>query len=264
MIANYSLQAVEAPLRKKQQSALVPIIDIVRHGETKRKQHRLGALHKTLDVGDHNAALDDENLDLTDEGIRTIQLSAGQLLGRIARDKEVILIVSSRSWRAHSSALVIEDMLRKAGIRILNLPRQFKFFWALNELLAHEKKLEAIRNTGELIPLEQTFAIEALGFYRFLRHMNNIYKWLKPETMLMLKDKRLRIICTTHQEITLRVIEDCFGWTAEPQGKGQILEIVPTSQLCSNSSVATRVELLPNKQRPVKCEAKVILRKFSH
>src|SRR3989344_5704999 len=114
----------------------VPIMNFVRHGETDRKQLKTGQLYRGLNTNAEGFGLISEHLDLTDEGIETIRCSGQQLLERINREKEAILIVSSRSWRAHSFALILEDMLRADGGNPLHEPGKFKIFAAHQEIRA--------------------------------------------------------------------------------------------------------------------------------
>ena len=234
----------------------VPIMNFVRHGETDRKQLKTGQLYRGLNTNAEGFGLISEHLDLTDEGIETIRCSGQQLLERINREKEAILIVSSRSWRAHSFALILEDMLRADGVNLLNEPGKFKFFAALHENTFHQLQLE--KKLGDY------HGEEALNALRLLRHLNNIYRWLGSSTLGQLRGKRLRIICATHQEIMAEFTWKCglLHLNDGYQGKGQILEIVPRAKLVQGKKVATVVELLPNRQRPTGAKT-LVYREFT-
>ncbi|OGI68202.1 hypothetical protein A3A05_01345 [Candidatus Nomurabacteria bacterium RIFCSPLOWO2_01_FULL_41_12] len=258
----YPIKRIEkSPLKKVEQAPNVPIIDIIRHGDTDYKQGRGDDYKRAqLNTSFPGFKLDSEHLDLTRGGIITMKEAALQLVNIIDRANEVVLIISSPSQRAHSSALVVEKELRDNGINILNGTGEFKFAGALDEASSRLDKLRdkyyskegnPKTDEGHVDIRDKRHEVEALAFQRFLRHMNNIYKWLKPETLEKIKGKRLRIVCFTHGEITGHFIPEAFHFTAEGghQKRSQILEILPKSQLIAGKKITTNVKLYPTRER---------------
>src|SRR3989344_5306098 len=265
----YPIRKVEPhPSGDIEQAPDVPIIDVIRHGDTAYK-HGQNAKRELLDTHSPDFELSSQHLDLTDEGIRTIEHTARDLVGMIDKDNEVILIVSSPSWRANSSALIVEKELRNQGINILTSEKEFKFSQALNESSSRDqgifdRQYDENRNPRpradrEKFPdanKEKRHTSEALGFQKFLRHTNNLYKYLSPETLKELNGKRLRIICFTHAEITNSFIKESLDLKdsdltkfGNAQDWGQILEIRPQSHLQGTGEVETDVELRPIKEK---------------
>ena len=251
----YPIKKVEKEkVAKLEQQPDVPIIDVIRHGETRYKQRENGYINKPLDTSSPDFKLDSEHLDLTDRGIASMRATAEQLADMIDRNNEVVLVVSSPSWRAHSSGLVVEEVLRNKGISILNGQGEFKFAEALNDSDSRYEKLrkkeaEDLKSGKYPEPgydtRQERHKIETLAFQRFLRHMNNIYKWLKPETLAKINGKRLRIVCLTHAEMTNEFISQAFDVESDndKQARSQILEINPQSQLLASQETLTDVKL---------------------
>jgi hypothetical protein len=79
--------------------------------------------------------------------------------------------------------------------------------------------------------------------------MNNIYYWLSSESLQKLKDKKLRIVVLAHEETTRGFIEETMPIDTLPQENGQILEIVPQSELLAGDKVVTNIKLYPKKER---------------
>ncbi|KKT00847.1 MAG: hypothetical protein UW07_C0010G0031 [Candidatus Nomurabacteria bacterium GW2011_GWF2_43_8] len=280
----YPISKVEESKSDKfEQAPNVPIIDIIRHGETERKQNQAG-FHEAsiLDTSSPDFKLDSEHLDLDDEGIASIEESASQLTDLIDIEKEAVMIVSSPAWRTHSSSLVLERILREKGVTILNDERKPKFFKAINQHSSFfertlkrdfgdtEKTRKVIRDYIEKGWREGfKSALDILGikkedvdkrmnetensdFQRFLRHMNNIYSWLSPKSLERLKKEkksRIRIVVLAHEETTCLFIRETMPEGTLTQEKGQILEIVPQSKLLAGQEVVTNVKLYPKKDR---------------
>lgn len=261
-VPEYPIRRVEkSPTKKVEQAPNVPIIDIIRHGETEYKQREGGGyIEEPLNTSSPDFELNSHYLDLTDKGIDTMKNTADQLAKMIDKDNEIVLIVSSPSWRAHSSGLVMEQELRTKGINILNKEGEYKFFEALNEAASrfrkiHNKYYDADYNPitpeGDVDEREKRHEVEALAFQQFLRHMNNVYRFLKPETIKMLKGKKLRIVAFTHAEITNNFIPETFDiiTSGDYQKRGQILELIPKSKLRAEGSSRTDVRLFPGRDR---------------
>ncbi len=253
----YPKNTIEQKAVPFEQDPDVPIIDFIRHGETAYDQgeYKEGKPRKDdyIEGPLANAPqfqLDPNYRDLKPEGIKTIKETGKKLSELIDKEGEMVLILSSRAWRANSSALEgekeLRDNLEENGANlILNKPGQFKFMEHLNDTLsrAHLIKDEDDRRR-----------MEAELFEKLLRHLNNIYSWLKPETLEKLKGKRLRIICFTHAEMTSGFLHDTFNTkpkTGDGQKNSQILEIKPQSQIKAGSEVLTNVKLysIPKNER---------------
>jgi len=260
----YPISRVEKSIGDKfEQAPDVPIaIDVIRHDTTPRKQNKEG-FHRAslLNVDIPNFKLDEEYLDLDKKGIASMEASANQLADLIDREKEIVLIVSSPAWRTHSSALVTEKVLRERGISILNEGKNFKFSKAINQHSSFFEKIvkrdfgdnsqtrqviedyikkgfkEGFKSASEILHISEEEMerrmdeAETLSFQKFLRHMNNIYKFLHPETLDRLKGKKLRIVVFAHEETTRGFIKEIMQDNSLSQSNGQILEIIPESKL---------------------------------
>lgn len=270
----YPIKKVERLPQEIEQEPNVPIIDFVRHGETKYKQRASHNKENLLDTSAPGFALDSEHLDLTAQGIQAIRGAANQL--PIDPEKEAVLILSSPDWRAHSSGLVLDDELRKRfGEKgenvILNTkdPKtgltQFHFFTEIGSTDTQLGILEK-RALSEEIGGDRFENLAPRNFQRFLRHMNNIDNWITPETKARIKGKKLRIICMTHEEVTLDFVIDTLGgqpgYERKTLEKAQVLEIKPSAKLKVEGSVLTSVVAYPTKSRPKKAEV-VVERGFS-
>lgn len=216
----YPIKRIEkSSIKKFEQEPDVPIIDIIRHGETYYKQvfPEDYDVPPTFNPKAADFKFDWEHLDLTPEGIETIESSANQLADIIDIPNEVVLIVSSSTWRTHSSALVLEKVLKERGVNILNFTGEIKLF-----------------HTLAANPLEYKGELHSRNFHRFLRHMNNIYDYLNDDTKRLLKGKKLRVVCLAHKETTGPFLYENAGIIQERgQIRGQILEIKPRSKLRS-------------------------------
>ena len=266
----------EYPIRKLdkqekfEQEADVPIIDIIRHGNTKYRENRQKQskeLGSPLDVEPldfnpkaHGFKLDEERLDITDTGIGEINDAADQLEKLIDKKKEVVLIASSPNWRTHSSALVLEKALRDKGVDILNAEGEIRHFEQMGEqgallqrrIRSRDEQKERGENPNPL-PFGSTEAIEALNFHRFIRHMNNIYQWLRPETKARLEGRRLRVVCLAHQENAMDFLAKTFHGEQEQiylYGNGQIAEFVPKSKMKTGEDTLTKVTMYPTGGHP--------------
>ena len=276
-IPGYAVWKKEKPEKKFEQEPNVPIIDIIRHGETNYLQ-RMGNVRPRVNVNEPSFALNDTHLDLTREGIEGLKRSAGILAESINKNQEAILIVSSPSDRAHSSALIFEHELRNKGINILNDKQQFKFFSAIESADERYPKLFEKHNMIDDRTLKwgggpnsrflrrKRQESEALEFQRFVRHITNIYKYLDPETLGKLKGKRLRVLCFTHAEITNDFIPKTFrnDFMGDAQERGQILEVRPKSQIKEGEEVETNVSLSSGMYRNISENNNRIVLKFKN
>jgi hypothetical protein len=277
--SKYTTSKIEPSTNSKiEQKFDAPSFFIIRHGETKRKQNEAG-FHKAslLNTSSAGFKLDSEHLDLDDEGIANIETSANQVADLLDKENEVVLIVSSPAWRTQSSALVLEKVLREKGVNVLNEHQQLKFFEAINQHSSFFEKT-IIKNYGDssttrqviddyikkgykegFKSAENTFGTdflkkmeeeENLNFQRFLRHMNNIYHWLKdPKILQKLNGKKLRIVVLAHEETTKGFIKETMPEGTLSQENGQILEIIPESELVAGGdNVVTNVKLYPKKK----------------
>lgn len=281
----------------------VPIIDVVRHGPTEYKELRNKDFK--FDPTARDFALDEKHLDLTAEGINSIHETANQLISRINKEKEAVLILTSPNFRAHSSALIIEHDLREAGVPLLgdcfrksppnakrrvrtnqqriaparNLrqvgigPNMVVPDWVKADAsfrAAHPSHINAFpwdayqeiaRRMGKDLSEIFTEGSEKidLRFNRFVRHINNLYRYLGPETRKRLKGKRLRVIALTHEEVPAVFTKDTLGH-AENVKKGQILEIRPEKQMLAQSKVPTGIELVAKSGSKTKSGR--VIRKF--
>lgn len=252
VLATYPLQALGVTEGFRQEPD-VPIITMVRHGESQRKY----GCYSRLNTNKQGFKLDERHLDLTEQGITDIQTAIVQLTGLIDKDKEVILVCSSPSARAHSTGLLIDNGLRKNGFNLLNKKGKLKLFRAVNEFAG----IIRARSIVTLGVTEGDRQIVELYFQRFLRHMNNLYAWMQPTSRARLQGKRLRIICAAHAETSGEFIFKSMSQSATYQSKGQIFEITPCVQLAVNSQVLTRLRLLPNQSRTEGYES-LVLRGF--
>ncbi len=277
----------------------VPIIDIIRHGETRYKEwNRLWK----MDTHSPGFTLDSEHLDLTDEGIETIRKTIRQLATHIDKDHEIVLLLSSRAQRAYSSLLVAADEFAKLGIQMVRETSDPKSSAAIatnedvfnkiidtwfdeegmplvsrqkartttdgystyKKIIADKKSYKTGGDMG--IPaVPAVFETIDKNFQRFLRHMNNIYEWFKPETLKVLEGKRLRIVCFSHVEVPQDFLTSVFDFSNRGiLTRGQIVEIVPESQLKSGKDVSTKVTLYPiphgRSRRPIE-EGEAVVRR---
>jgi broad specificity phosphatase PhoE len=271
---HYTSEKISRP-ESFEQDPDVPIIDIVRHGESQYRQilgghpdNESGATIKPLDFNPDvtDFRLDSEHLDLTEAGIQTVRETAEFFSQIIDAEKELVAVVSSPAWRAHSSALVLEDELRKKGVEVLDT-NGLRLAETIGDGNRHYHSLKARPENRDkkrkVLSAESGPALE-LNFLRFVRHMNNVYQWLKPETIQKLEGKRLRIICLAHGENVSRLLAEQFGNPDEkfyPEN-GQIVEIAAKSQLKSGGSTETKITLYPSHSSPQKKEA-LVVRGFS-
>ncbi len=251
----------------------VPIIDIVRHGPTEYKE--LGETPFEFNPGAKDFALDDTHLDLTKEGIELVRETGKQLAGRIDRTKEIVLIMSSPNFRAQSTALLIDDELRKAGVPMLlsdaerlhmtkNLRQiSFRDADAPPTWIAADKAFRAEDERNRRLPPGQVYKVIAarLGkdfsqiftedmqsvrqrFFRFVRHASNMHRYFGADTKELLKGKKLRIIAVTHEEVPALLMEEGLP-VKEGLKRGQILELRPQDKLAEGEANRLAVELLP-------------------
>ncbi|MFZ1720812.1 MAG: phosphoglycerate mutase family protein [Candidatus Moraniibacteriota bacterium] len=249
-----------------------PIVDIVRHGETEYKE----MLDKdfVFDPNQEGFALTPEYLDLTSDGIENIRRAAGQLIAAIDLQNEAVLLVASPNYRAQSSALIIADEFKKAGVPLLNgKPKTAKNLrqievknpeadmdeWmrvALGYRSESEQNAGASpdvayqevahrmgRELGDIVT--EDFDAIKLRFDRYLRHYGNIRNYLDPKLQDRIADKRLRVISVTHEEIPTMFMREALG-SAMNLKKAQILEIRPASGLHKKGeTIDVDIELVP-------------------
>lgn len=252
---------------KEQIKIKEPIIDIIRHGRTKYKE----ALDKSFkfDTKSNDFGLTPEKLDLTSEGIIDLENTANQLLDLIDKENEVVILVTSPSFRAQSSLLIIKNILEKEGIDILNPQKILKTKQLrpldlkdldkdkdefMKETMVYmkegdnaKKPIDEIkediafrmgREFGDLYA-EDSFDKVNERFERFIRHMRNIQTYLSIDTKNLIENKQLRVICLAHEELPVRFMKKVFGKEVKLNMKnGQILEItnVPNKDKLSFSA----------------------------
>lgn len=246
---------------------LIPVIDIVRHGETDYRE--LTEPEFKFD----KKSLKAENLDLNPEGVKNILETADQLVARIDKEHEAVIILTSPNYRTHSSALIIEDRLLSQGVNILNksdireinnlrqidfkddnqtaewikADRQFRNEQSVNKSLhsqaAHQQIAERLGQELSDFFSESHDDINK-RFERFIRHMTNIHEWLSPETLELLKGKRLRIVALTHEEVADKFMDKVMG-SQENLKKSQVLEIRPETEVKAGEEIAIKASLLP-------------------
>jgi broad specificity phosphatase PhoE len=249
----------------------VPVIDVVRHGHTTYKE--LTDPNFRFDPGAEGFALDVEHLDLTEEGIASVEETARTMAERIDREHEVILIISSPNFRAQSTALIIGRLLESRGITML-LPydrvrstsslRQItvKEGADVDEWIAADASLrEQNPEHAHLPSFERYNAIAArleidlseiygeseekidARFNRFLRHMTNVNDWFQSETKEVLEGKQLRVIAVTHEEVPSVFMQKALGAT-EHMRNAQVLEVRPRGNLRKDDRNMADLELL--------------------
>jgi len=244
----------------------VPVIDIIRHGETEYKE--LTNPNFKFKPEDPDFKLDQKHLDLSLEGIENILKTAKNIESRIDKENEIVLFVTSPNYRAESSALLIKDYLEKAGIltvdkylksknieQIRFQPTEKGGKVGIDEWIEADKKFRKEEAQGKNIPPEKAHRriAERIGkeweeifsedyekidkrFERFLRHMINIKMYFSEKTKTELKNKKIRIIILTHEEIPSRYIQKIFGENVGLQ-KAQNLELQPNKQMLKGKEI---------------------------
>lgn len=76
----------------------------------------------------------------------------------------------------------------------------------------------------------------AVDFSRFLRHAININHYLSEETKSILNNKKLRMICVTHEEKIAKFAQNSFNLDKTP-AKGQRIELNPQNILKKGSEI---------------------------
>ena len=258
----------------------VPVINIIRHGETSYKEFQDS--HFTINPNSPDFKLDSEHLDLTEEGINNIRETAEQIAKTIDKEKEEVILITSPQHRAISSIMIIEEVFKEYGINILNSNSDKKAGCSkgiktsrhgLGEIPLTNKKefgntwLQAHKKYGKEYPeitdkppaevhkmvaaslgkeLSEIFSLKheniGKGFNRFLRHIINIEKYLSEETKQQLEGKRLRVICVTHEERLAKFAQQTLGLQKAIE-KGQALEIRPEDTLELNKEIDAKVVL---------------------
>ena len=248
---NYDYKQVESQ-QEIEQNSNIPIINIIRHGKTNYKQN-LDANFK-FDPDDPDFKLDAKHLDLNEEGIKGIQETAEQLEGLIDKENEVVMLVTSPGYRAHSSLLLIEKHLKDKGITILNPDEKIMKTANLDQMklqdpdmtdewFAANKEFKSAKPENLTKPAHEAHegAAKVIGkdlsellvedykgiqrkFNNFVRHMTNIDRYLSDETKQAIEGKRVRIVCLSHEEKPSKFMEDTLD-TKENLKNGQILEI---------------------------------------
>lgn len=258
--------------KEREPNIRVPIIDIIRHGETEYKE--LQDIGFKFDPELKDFKLDTEHLDLSDEGIKGIIETAEQLENVIDKDNELVILVTSPNYRAQSSVLLIEDYLKQKGVNILNPAKEilkaqnlrqitFKDIKSRAEWIETDKKFREKHPSHKRLTSDEAHVeiAKMLGkditdifsedydkinqrFQRFLRHMINLNHWLRDETKASLKDKRIRLVCLTHEELPARFMKQALN-VRESLRKGQLLEIQPNKFLKAGEKTDAKVILYP-------------------
>ncbi|MDZ7798161.1 MAG: phosphoglycerate mutase family protein [Patescibacteria group bacterium] len=274
--------------KEKERERIIPIINIVRHGQTDYKE--LKNPDFKFDPEDPDFKLDPECLDLNQTGIKEIEQVGDKLANEIDKDKEVVIIITSPNYRAHSSALVLEERLKERGITILdsraklhpgktirkadNL-QQIKYrkdidknIWIKKHQAFIEEKLEEFKDKspdevhpkvakelgGELKDwFDEDYGDIKHRFQTFLRHMNNIDYYLTDETKQNLKDKKIRIINITHEELPAKFIKESLG-SKSTLKKGQIMEIQSQNTADLGEEVEANVKLYSKEKEEIEKE----------
>lgn len=249
----------------------VPIIDVIRHGQTTYKE--LTDPSFRFDPNAEGFTFDPEHLDLTEEGIINVEETARTLGERIDSEHEIILIISSPNFRAQSTALIIGRSLESQGIAMLLPYDRIRSTSSLRQIIVKEEAdvdewiaadaalREQNSEHAHRPPFERYNAIAArleidLGeiygegeeeidarFNRFLRHMTNANSWLRSETKGLLEGKRLRVIAVTHEEVPSMFMQKALGAT-EHMRNAQILEVRPHGNLPKGGRNVADVELV--------------------
>jgi len=236
----------------------MPIIDIIRHGETYYKE--LANSDFKFDLSDSNFKLDEEHLDLNQKGIENILKTAKSLVDRIDKENEVILFVTSPNYRAESSTLLIKNFLENKGIKVIDRYlkskniRQIGFkpkkdggqfdlnSWREQDDRYHQGEVIGNNISTEKIHQEIVKRLEKewddifsedydginKRFERFLRHMININQYFSEATKRVIGNKRVRIVILTHEEVPTKYINKIFGRRLR---KAQNLELRPSGEL---------------------------------
>lgn len=267
----YSIEQIQED-KEQEPKIKVPIINVIRHGSTEYKELQDPNFQFNSEAEDFE--LNSEHLDLNEKGIEEINETADQLADTIDKEKEVIVLVTSPNFRAHSSTLLLEQRLRQRGITILNPEREIKKSRSLRQITQrpesstaewmvkdqayrkespdHQKEPadEAIPKIARLLGKDiseiftEDFDEIDNRFQRFLRHMTNLDYWLQDETKDDLADKKIRVVCLTHEEILAKFMKQTLG-TEENLKKGQMIEIRPQRTLEAGESNNAKVILYP-------------------
>ena len=287
--AYYENKIIGSEVAKERERHLsVAIVDVIRHGSSDYKE--LIDESFRLDPSDPEFKLDEEHLDLNQKGIKQILETAEQLATLIDKEKELVILVTSPNFRAHSSAMVLEKTLKGVGVNFLSQNRRIKEMEKLGQMEHRDKKTvkpwaeadQKYRQTSKenisKPPDEAHVDIAAalgkevtdiftedydqinLRFETFLRHMTNIYKWLDKDTQVKLKDKILRIICLTHEEVPVKFMKKSLN-TKKNLENGQLLEIKPLDTMAAGEESLAEVVLYPKSNNSEHGKS-TILRKF--
>ncbi|MBU1075617.1 histidine phosphatase family protein [Patescibacteria group bacterium] len=288
--ANYENQILSGESQvEKERNPQVPIIDIVRHGRTDYKE--LKDPNFNFDSKAEDFTLDTEHLDLNEDGIADAEGAARQLLATIDKDNEVVILVTSPNFRAHSTALVIEDVLVSNGVTLLNSGRTMETSQLrqiniankedLPEWIAADKKYreeDPMRFKGSPDKMHKAIAA-SLGkelkevftedygeintrFEDYLRHMTNIYDYLNEKTKQQLAGKIIRIVTLTHEELPAKFMQATLG-TEENLKNGQILELRPQDKIRKDTESEAEVVLYPKPEGESESSEVTVSRKFT-
>jgi hypothetical protein len=252
-----------------------PIIDFIRHGKSIYKEH----LDKDyeFDSSIDESKLNEQNLDLTSEGIKDIENSAMQLLNIIDTENEVVILAESPRDRTKSSLLVMKKILESKGVKVLNRDKNFtsdqlrsvalknhednveEFMKTTNEYTAEEnnknnpinkiKEDVAKRMGKEFKDLYTDDSFEKVDqrLKRFVRHAKNIHNWLSDATNKLIKGKRIRFVCLTHEELPSNFLTKNLGENLNMEN-GQILEFSP-DRLDEDDKTKSTVTLYDRKDK---------------
>lgn len=276
--SSYTIEKA-AEKKEREPNNDVPIIDVVRHGKTDYKELNDASFKFDPDAPDF--LLDSEHLDLTEAGIQDVKRSAEQIVSSIEPDKEAVVLITSPNYRAQSSILLIEQVLKQKGITILNSSTtgegeqvaEIKKSNSLKQFTMRDDELqtdwvEAHFNYHKKNPddrasttIAQRHKVMAASigkevadiftkdhgqmgeeFKRWLRHMININAYLQLDTKSVLEGKRMRIIAVTHEER----VDDFAKQALGPDTRvypAQVLEINPDKKLVRGHSIYASVSL---------------------
>ncbi|MFA6098042.1 MAG: hypothetical protein WCV50_04555 [Patescibacteria group bacterium] len=265
-------------IKEQEPDVRVPLVDIVRHGDTDYKELRDPSFK--FDPQALDFKLDAEHLDLNEQGIENILQTAMQLCQSIDKEKEVVMLVSSPNYRAQSSILLIEKILQENGIDVLNSSaakqagaskgirlvgnlRQieqrdsnFNPTWSAEDkkyreedpqrqkISAREAHTEIAARLGKTVPEIFTRDHDQLDldFRKWLRHMINIDQNFDEKTKKVIAGRRIRLICATHEEVPEKFMQEALGVEGN-LAKGQVMEINAQNKLSPGEKTAAQVSL---------------------
>ncbi|MBI3631957.1 MAG: histidine phosphatase family protein [Candidatus Vogelbacteria bacterium] len=176
--------------------------DFVRHGQPKYTEEEL-----------KSAKLEGQ---LTEEGIKQTERRAIELVGKIDKEKELIVFWVSPRQRAQQTAGIISDIFQRQGIQVLkNLHtspslsdiktspqfwddviknsevKKWMEYWSESDLPGDTEKPEEVKRRVQ----------------RVVTYLERIARTIKPP-----EGKKLRFICVGHEEIFRDLLEEGYGF----------------------------------------------------